>query len=142
MATVVVVVADVRPHTNDSFDERMLTRGARCRTDLIDPETLDATVEVRSVDLIPVPQHEARHAIPRIGVDDLLRAPFSRGMFRDIEVYDTGPIVTKDDELQAARPRERPSQAVDINPMNQRRKRCFMSFLHTTFRNPGSAMRR
>ncbi len=38
------------------FDERILPRGARWRKDLLDAETLDATVEVPTVDLISIPQ--------------------------------------------------------------------------------------
>ena len=37
------------------FDEWILPRGARCGKDLLYPETVDATIEVRSVGLVSVP---------------------------------------------------------------------------------------
>ena len=37
------------------FDEWILPRGARCGKDLLDPETVDASIEVRSVGLVSVP---------------------------------------------------------------------------------------
>jgi len=64
----------------------------------IDPETLDATVEVRSVDLIPVPQHVTRRRVPWKSIDHLLCRPLGRRMFGDIEMNDTATIVTKYDE--------------------------------------------
>ena len=81
-----VVEALAANASNDSFDVRALPWRARRRENLLDAESRDATFEVRPVDSIPVPQHEARRAIPRKGIDDLLRAPLSRGMFRDIEM--------------------------------------------------------
>ena len=38
------------------FDEWILPRGARCGKDLLDPETVDASVDVRSVGLVSVPE--------------------------------------------------------------------------------------
>ncbi len=37
------------------FDQWILPRGARCGKDLLYPETVDATIEVRSVGLVSVP---------------------------------------------------------------------------------------
>ena len=37
------------------FDKWILPRGARCGKDLLYPETVDASVEVRSVGLVSVP---------------------------------------------------------------------------------------
>ena len=37
------------------FDQWILPRGARCGKDLLHPETVDASIEVRSVDLISIP---------------------------------------------------------------------------------------
>ena len=36
-------------------DQWILPRGARCGKDLLHPETVDATIEVRSVGLVSVP---------------------------------------------------------------------------------------
>ena len=38
----------------------ILPRGARCGKDLLDPETVDASIEVRSVDLISIPYQVPR----------------------------------------------------------------------------------
>ena len=84
--------------TNDSFDEGILPRGAWCGTDLLDPETLDATVEIRTVDLIPVPQQVTRRRIPGKGIDHLLRGPLRGGMLRHVEMNDPPTIVTEDDK--------------------------------------------
>ena len=37
------------------FDQWILPRGARCSKDLLHPETVDASIEVRSVDLVSIP---------------------------------------------------------------------------------------
>ena len=37
------------------FDQWILPPGARCGKDLLYPETVDATIEVRSVDLVSIP---------------------------------------------------------------------------------------
>ena len=37
------------------FDEWILPRGARCGKDLFYPETVDASIEVRSVGLVSIP---------------------------------------------------------------------------------------
>ena len=37
------------------FDKWILPRGARCGKDLLDPETVDASIEVRSVGLVSIP---------------------------------------------------------------------------------------
>ena len=50
------------------FDEWILPRGARCGKDLLYPETVDASIEVRSVALVSVPYRCFRHQV-------LLRRP-------------------------------------------------------------------
>ena len=37
------------------FDKWILPRGVRCGKDLLDPETVDASIEVRSVGLVSIP---------------------------------------------------------------------------------------
>ena len=46
------------------FDEWILPRGARCGKDLLYPETVDATIEVRSVGLVSVPYQVPRRRVP------------------------------------------------------------------------------
>ena len=60
------------------FDKWILPRGARCGKDLLDPETVDASIEVRSVDLISVPYQVPRRRVPWKRIDHLLRRPLSR----------------------------------------------------------------
>ena len=49
------------------FDKWILPRGARCGKDLLYPETVDASVEVRSVGLVsvPVPGTEALYPMEK-----------------------------------------------------------------------------
>ncbi len=42
------------------FDQWILPRGARCGKDLLHPETVDATVEVRSVGVVPKNTNELK----------------------------------------------------------------------------------
>ena len=46
------------------LDQCILPRGARCGKDLLDPETVDATIEVRSVGLVSIPYQAPRHRVP------------------------------------------------------------------------------
>ena len=46
------------------FDEWILPRGARCGKDLLYPETVDASIEVRSVGLVSVPYQVPRRRVP------------------------------------------------------------------------------
>ena len=80
------------------FDQWILLRGARCGKDLFYPETVDATIEVRSVGLVSVSYQVPRRGVPWKSIDHLLRRPFSRRMFGDIEMNDTATGVAKDDE--------------------------------------------
>ena len=80
------------------FDKWILPRGARCGKDLLDPETIDASIEVRSIDLISIPYQVPRRRVPWKSIDHLLRRPLSRRMFGDIEMNDTATVVAKDDE--------------------------------------------
>ncbi len=80
------------------FDKWILPRGARCGKDLLDPETVDASIEVRSVGLVSVPYQVPRRRVPWKSIDHLLRRPLSRRMFGDIEMNDTATVVAKDDE--------------------------------------------
>ena len=80
------------------FDKWILPRGARCGKDLLDPETVDASIEVRSVDLISIPYQVPRRRVPWKSIDHLLRRPLGRRMFGDIEMNDTATVVAKDDE--------------------------------------------
>ena len=68
------------------------------RDNLFYPETVDATIEVRSVGLVSVPYQVPRRRVPWKSIDHLLRRPFSRRMFGDIEMNDTATVVAKDDE--------------------------------------------
>ena len=80
------------------FDKWILPRGARCGKDLLDPETVDATIEVRSVGLVSVPYQVPRRRVPWKSIDHLLRRPLGGRMFGDIEMNDTATLVAKDDE--------------------------------------------
>ena len=80
------------------FDQWILPWGARCGKDLLDPETVDASVEVRSVGLVSIPYQVPRRRVPWKSIDHLLRRPLSRRMFGDIEMNDTATVVAKDDE--------------------------------------------
>ena len=80
------------------FDKWILPRGARCGKDLLYPETVDASVEVRSVGLVSVPYQVPRRRVPWKSIDHLLRRPLGRRMFGDIEMNDTATVVAKDDE--------------------------------------------
>ena len=80
------------------FDKWILPRGARCGKDLLDPETVDASVEVRSVGLVSVPYQVPRRCIPWKSIDHLLCRPLGGRMFGDIEMNDTATVVAKDDE--------------------------------------------
>ena len=80
------------------FDEWILPRGARCGKDLLHSETIDATIEVRSVGLVSVPYQVPRRRVPWKSIDHLLRRPLGRRMFGDIEMNDTATVVAKDDE--------------------------------------------
>ena len=61
------------------------------------PETVDATIEVRSVGLVSIP-YQVPSRVPWKSIDHLLRRPFSRRMLGDIEMNDTATLVAKDDE--------------------------------------------
>ena len=80
------------------FDKWILPRGARCGKDLLYPETVDASVEVRSVGLVSVPYQVPRRCIPWKSIDHLLCRPLGGMMFGDIEMNDTATLVAKDDE--------------------------------------------
>ena len=80
------------------FDERALPQRARRRQHLLDAECRDAPVEGGGVDSISVSQQVTRRRIPGKGLDDLLRCPPGRRIFRDVEMHDTTPIVPQDDE--------------------------------------------
>ena len=51
------------------FDKWILPRGARCGKDLLYPETVDASVEVRSVGLVSIPYQVPRRCIPWKSID-------------------------------------------------------------------------
>ena len=70
------------------FDQWILPRGARCGKDLLYPETVDASIEVRSVDLVSVPYQVPRRRVPWKSIDHLLRRPLGGRMFGDIEMND------------------------------------------------------
>ena len=72
--------------------------GARCGKDLLYPETVDASVEVRSVGLVSVPYQVPRRCIPWKSIDHLLCRPLGGRMFGDIEMNDTATVVAKDNE--------------------------------------------
>ncbi len=80
------------------FDQWILPRGARGGKDLLHSETIDATVEVRSVGLVSVSYQVPRRCIPWKSIDHLLRRPLGGRMFGDIEMNDTATVVAKDDE--------------------------------------------
>ena len=80
------------------FDEWILPRGARCGKDLLYPETVDATIEVRSVGLVSVPYQVPRRRVPWKSIDHLLRRLLGGRMLGDIEMNDTATLVAKDDE--------------------------------------------
>ena len=80
------------------FDKWILPRGARCGKDLLYPETVDASIEVRSVGLVSIPYQVPRRRVPWKSIDHLLRRPLGRRMFGDIEMNDTATVVAKDDE--------------------------------------------
>ena len=80
------------------FDEWILPRGARCGKDLLYPETVDASVEVRSVGLVSVPYQVPRRRVPWKSIDHLLCRPLGGRMFGDIEMNDTATVVAKDNE--------------------------------------------
>ena len=80
------------------FDKWILPRGARCGKDLLDPETVDASIEVRSVGLVSIPYQVPRRRVPWKSIDHLLRRPLGRRMFGDIKMNDTATVVAKDDE--------------------------------------------
>ena len=84
--------------SDDPFHVRALPRRARDARNLLDAEPCDAAFEVSAVHSVPGPQHVARSGVPRKGVNNLLCSPLCRRVFRDIEMYDTAPIVTKDDD--------------------------------------------
>ena len=71
------------------FDEWILPRGARCGKDLLYPETVDASIEVRSVGLVSIPYQVPRRRVPWKSIDHLLRRPLGGRMFGDIEMNDT-----------------------------------------------------
>ena len=68
------------------FDKWILPRGARCGKDLLYPETVDGTIEVRSVALVSIPYQVPRRRVPWKSIDHLLRRPLGRRMFGDIEM--------------------------------------------------------
>ena len=80
------------------FDKWILPRGARCGKDLLHPETVDATIEVRSVDLVSTPYQVPRRRVPWKSIGHWLCRPLGRRMFGDIEMNDTATVVAKDDE--------------------------------------------
>ena len=53
------------------FDQWILPRGARCGKDLLYPETVDATIEVRSVGLVSVPYQVPRRRMGQDAGSDL-----------------------------------------------------------------------
>ena len=83
---------------NHPFDKWILPRGARCGKDLLHPETIDASIEVRSVGLVSVPYQVPRRRVPWKSIDHLLRRPLGGRMLGDIEMNDTATLVAKDDE--------------------------------------------
>ena len=74
------------------FDQWILPWGARCGKDLLHSETVDATVEVRSVSLVSISYQVPRRRIPWKSIDHLLRRPLGRRMFGDIEMNDTATV--------------------------------------------------
>ena len=52
------------------FDEWILPRGARCGKDLLDPETVDASIEVRSVGLVSIPVWSRNSSVTSIAWHD------------------------------------------------------------------------
>ena len=48
------------------FDKWILPRGARCGKYLLYPETVDASVEVRSVGLVSIPYQVPRRRVPAL----------------------------------------------------------------------------
>ena len=80
------------------FDKWILPRGARCGKDLLYPETVDASIEVRSVGLVSIPSCAALHSGPfatRPQGQQFLPVPISNprsGMARtyQVEVLDNG----------------------------------------------------
>ncbi len=80
------------------FRERILPRTARCGDDLFGTQTMDAASKLCSVDAIAITEQITRGLIPGKRLDDLLRRPLLSGMFCDIEVHHSAPIMGEDDE--------------------------------------------
>ena len=80
------------------LDQWILPWRARGGKDLLYPETVDASIEVRSVGLVSIPYQVPRRRVPWKSIDHLLRRPLGRRMFGDIEMNDTAMVVAKDDE--------------------------------------------
>jgi hypothetical protein len=66
--------------------------------DLFDAHVLDSLLECRAVDRVPISEQIAGRCLPGKRVDDLLRGPLGRGVFRHIEVHDAPAVMGQDDE--------------------------------------------
>ena len=84
--------------SDEPFDERVLPRRTWRRQNLLDLEPRDTSVEVRTVDLISVPQQVTRRRVPGKGVNHLLRRPLGRRMFRHVEINGTAMVVAEHNE--------------------------------------------
>ena len=81
-----------------AFDVRVLP-GRSCRRDyFFDAHVLDALAEERTVDGVPITDHESWGKILGKSLDDLLSRPLGRGIRRDVEVDDLPALVTQHDK--------------------------------------------
>jgi hypothetical protein len=66
--------------------------------DLFDPHVPYPLSKVRPVDTITVAQEIPWGLVPREGVDHLLGGPLRGGLFRDIEMDETSPLMGQDEQ--------------------------------------------
>src|SRR5262245_33389571 len=84
--------------TDDSFHEWILPRTSGGCNDLLDLHASYPPAKLFAVDLVAIPQEEARCRLFRKCFDDLLRGPGGGRMLGDIEVRHTSAMMSKYDQ--------------------------------------------
>ena len=93
------VIGDLSAKAGDqSFDIRVLPRRSRRRDDFVDTQTSDASLNLLTINAVSVSQQITWRAGEGKRAHKLLRRPSRRGMFGDIEVQNSAPIVREHDK--------------------------------------------
>src|SRR5262245_48983818 len=95
------VIETLAPDTpNHPFRVRILPWTSRGNLDLFDPHLLDTLLKIFPVDAVTVAEQIPRRFIPWKCFHHLLRRPWRRGVFRDVEVHDAPALVGEDHQYK------------------------------------------